>query len=311
MVFEHVSVLPEEVIEGLCIKPEGTYVDCTLGGAGHSSLIAEKLNEHGHLIGIDQDDDAIQVATQRLSRFSCKVDIVHSNFKNLQKILDDLTIEHIDGILFDLGVSSHQLDEADRGFSYMQDAPLDMRMDTTQKFSAYEVVNTYDEERLNYIFKTYGEERWGKRIAQFIVEKRKEAPIETTGQLVDIVRRAIPAGVRKKATGHPAKRIFQAIRIEVNNELGILEDTFRIAVDRLNKGGRIAVITFHSLEDRITKNLFKELAKGCICPPELPICICNHKPEIKLCTKAIKPSNKEMDKNSRSKSAKLRVAEKL
>ena len=296
MEFEHISVLPQEVIAGLNIKPDGTYVDCTLGGAGHASRIAEKLNENGHLIGIDQDDDAIEVASSRLKPYKCKIDIVHSNFKNLEQVLKDLQIEFVDGFLFDLGVSSYQLDEADRGFSYMHDAPLDMRMDKTGKFSAYDVVNGYDEEKLNYIFKTYGEERWSKRIAQFIVEYRRENPIETTGQLVDIIRRAIPAAVRKKATGHPAKRIFQAIRIEVNNELGILEDTFRTAVSHLNSGGRIAVITFHSLEDRITKNVFKEMARGCICPPQLPVCVCHHKAQIKLCGKAIKPSNEEMEK---------------
>lgn len=311
MEFEHVSVLPQEVIAGLNIKPDGTYVDCTLGGAGHASRIAEKLNENGHLIGIDQDDDAIEAASSRLKPYKCKIDIVHSNFKNLEQVLKDLQIEFVDGFLFDLGVSSYQLDEADRGFSYMHDAPLDMRMDKAGKFSAYDVVNGYDEEKLNYIFKTYGEERWSKRIAQFIVEYRRENPIETTGQLVDIIRRAIPAAVRKKATGHPAKRIFQAIRIEVNNELGILEDTFRTAVSHLNSGGRIAVITFHSLEDRITKNVFKEMARGCICPPQLPVCVCHHKAQIKLCGKAIKPSNEEMEENSRSKSAKLRIAEKL
>lgn len=311
MEFEHISVLPQEVIAGLNIKPDGTYVDCTLGGAGHASRIAEKLNENGHLIGIDQDDDAIEVASSRLKPYKCKIDIVHSNFKNLEQVLKDLQIEFVDGFLFDLGVSSYQLDEADRGFSYMHDAPLDMRMDKAGKFSAYDVVNGYDEEKLNYIFKTYGEERWSKRIAQFIVEYRRENPIETTGQLVDIIRRAIPAAVRKKATGHPAKRIFQAIRIEVNNELGILEDTFRTAVSHLNSGGRIAVITFHSLEDRITKNVFKEMARGCICPPQLPVCVCHHKAQIKLCGKAIKPSNEEMEENSRSKSAKLRIAEKL
>lgn len=311
MEFEHVSVLPQEVIAGLNIKPDGTYVDCTLGGAGHASRIAEKLNENGHLIGIDQDDDAIEAASSRLKPYKCKIDIVHSNFKNLEQVLKDLQIEFVDGFLFDLGVSSYQLDEADRGFSYMHDAPLDMRMDKTGRFSAYDVVNGYDEEKLNYIFKTYGEERWSKRIAQFIVEYRRENPIETTGQLVDIIRRAIPAAVRKKAMGHPAKRIFQAIRIEVNNELGILEDTFRTAVSHLNCSGRIAVITFHSLEDRITKNVFKEMARGCICPPQLPVCVCHHKAQIKLCGKAIKPSNEEMEENSRSKSAKLRIAEKL
>ncbi len=311
MEFEHISVLPQEVIAGLNIKPDGIYVDCTLGGAGHASRIAEKLNENGHLIGIDQDDDAIAAATSRLKPYKCKIDIVHSNFKNLEQVLKDLQIEFVDGFLFDLGVSSYQLDEAERGFSYMHDAPLDMRMDKTKEFSAYNVVNEYDEDRLNYIFKTYGEERWSKRIAQFIVQYRREKPIETTGQLVDIIRRAIPAAVRKKATGHPAKRIFQAVRIEVNNELGILEDTFRVAVNHLNSGGRIAVITFHSLEDRITKNVFKEMARGCICPPQLPVCVCHHKAQIKLCGRAVKPSDEEMEKNSRSKSAKLRIAEKL
>ncbi len=309
--FEHVSVLPKEVIDGLDIKEDGTYVDCTLGGAGHASRIAAKLNEKGHLIGIDQDDEAIAAATSRLQNFACKVDIVHSNFKNLAEVLNNLHVDYVDGVLFDLGVSSHQLDEAQRGFSYMHDAPLDMRMDTESKFSAYDVVNDYDEEKLTYIFKTYGEERWAKRVAQFIIEYRKDAPIKTTGELVDIIRRAIPAAVRKKSTGHPAKRIFQAIRIEVNNELGILEDTFRTAIQHLKPKGRIAVITFHSLEDRIAKNVFKEMARGCICPPELPICVCHHKPEIKLCGKAIKPSSLEMESNPRSKSAKLRVAEKL
>lgn len=311
MEFEHISVLPQEVIAGLNIKPDGIYVDCTLGGAGHASRIAEKLNENGHLIGIDQDDDAIAAATSRLKPYKCKIDIVHSNFKNLEQVLKDLQIEFVDGFLFDLGVSSYQLDEAERGFSYMHDAPLDMRMDKTKEFSAYNVVNEYDEDRLNYIFKTYGEERWSKRIAQFIVQYRREKPIETTGQLVDIIRRAIPAAVRKKATGHPAKRIFQAVRIEVNNELGILEDTFRAAVNHLNSGGRIVVITFHSLEDRITKNVFKEMARGCICPPQLPVCVCHHKAQVKLCGRAVKPSDEEMEKNSRSKSAKLRIAEKL
>lgn len=311
MEFEHISVLPEEVIEGLNIKPNGIYVDCTLGGAGHSSRIAQRLSEKGRLIGIDQDEDAIEAATQRLADFKCKIDIVHDNFKNLEQILADLQIEYVDGILFDLGVSSHQIDEADRGFSYMHDAPLDMRMNTEAKFSAYDVVNDYDEEKLTYIFKTYGEERWAKRIAQFIVEFRKQEPLKTTGQLVDIIRRAIPAAVRKKSTGHPAKKVFQAIRIEVNNELGILDNTFHVAVNHLHKGGRIAIITFHSLEDRIAKNAFKQMARGCICPPELPICVCHHKPEIKLCGKAKKPSATEMQENSRSKSAKLRVAEKL
>lgn len=311
MEFEHISVLPEEVIEGLDIKPDGTYVDCTLGGAGHSSRIAQRLSSSGRLIGIDQDEDAIAAASERLKDFSCRVDIVHRNFKYLDEILADLGADSVDGVLFDLGVSSHQLDEAERGFSYMHDAPLDMRMDVSQPFSAYDVVNEYSEDKLNYIFKTYGEERWSKRIAQFIADSRREKPIATTGELVDIVRRAIPAAVRKKMQGHPAKRIFQAVRIEVNDELGILEKTFRAAVHHLKPGGRIAIITFHSLEDRIAKNTLREMARGCICPPELPVCVCHHKPEIKLLTRALKPGRKEQAANSRSKSAKLRIAVKL
>ena len=299
------------MIEGLDIKPDGTYVDCTLGGAGHSSRIAQRLSSSGRLIGIDQDEDAIAAASERLKDFSCRVDIVHRNFKYLDEILADLGADSVDGVLFDLGVSSHQLDEAERGFSYMHDAPLDMRMDVSQPFSAYDVVNEYSEDKLNYIFKTYGEERWSRRIAQFIAESRRQKPIATTGELVDIVRRAIPSAVRKKMQGHPAKRIFQAVRIEVNDELGILEKTFRAAVHHLKPGGRIAIITFHSLEDRIAKNTLREMARGCICPPELPVCVCHHKPEIKLLTRALKPTKGEQAANSRSKSAKLRVAVKL
>ena len=309
--FHHISILLNESLDALEIKPDGTYMDATLGGAGHSLRIAQRLDKGGRLICIDRDDAALNNAEKRLKDVRERVTLVKSDFRNLDNVISDLGLSGVDGILFDLGVSSPQLDEAERGFSYMQDAPLDMRMDKTQDFSAYNVVNEYDEEQLNHIFKTYGEERWSKRIAEFIVKYRQEKKIETTGELVDIIRRAIPAAVRKKATGHPAKRIFQAIRIEVNNELGILENTFKTAVKHLNKGGKIAVITFHSLEDRITKNVFKELSRGCICPPHLPICVCNHKPEIKLCSKAIKPSKYEMDDNSRSKSAKLRVAEKL
>lgn len=311
MEFEHISVLPTETIDGLNIKPDGIYVDCTLGGAGHSSIIASKLSSAGQIIGIDQDLTAIEVATERLAKFPCKVTIVNNNFANLEAILNDLHIEHIDGILFDLGVSSYQLDETSRGFSYMQDAPLDMRMDESKPWSAYNVVNEYSESELKRIFKEYGEERWGSRIAQFIVEQRAINPISTTGELVDIVKRAIPSAVRRQLNGHPAKRIFQAIRIEVNNELGILENTFRVAIDHLNSGGRIAVITFHSLEDRITKNTFKELSQNCICPPEMPICTCNHRASLKKPFKVIKPSMHEINQNSRSKSAKLRIAEKV
>lgn len=309
--FHHVSVMPEETVKGLVTNLDGVYVDCTLGGAGHSRRIADMLSPKGRLIGIDQDTAAIEAASERLAGCTCQVDIVNDNFSNLEKVLTDCGAAEIDGILFDLGVSSHQLDTAERGFSYMQDAPLDMRMNQQAEFSAYDVVNGYDESELSRIFKDYGEERWHKRIAQFIAEARKGKPIETTGQLVDIIKRAIPAAVRNAKGGHPAKRIFQAIRIEVNDELGILEEAFRCGVRHLKPGGRIAIITFHSLEDRIAKNVLRELSSRCICPPKLPVCVCNHKPEVKLLVKGVAASKEELDINSRSKSAKLRIAEKL
>lgn len=309
--FHHISVMPEETINGLLTDLSGTYVDCTLGGAGHSKLIADRLSSKGRLIGIDQDTSAVKAATARLIDCCCRVDIVKDNFANLAGILDNLKVDRIDGVLFDLGVSSHQLDTAQRGFSYMQDAPLDMRMNQQAEFSAYDVVNGYDEKELCRIFKEYGEERWYKRIAQFIVAERKKTPIRTTGELVDIIKKAVPAAVRNAKGGHPAKRIFQAVRIEVNNELGILEDTFRTAVRRLNPGGRIAIITFHSLEDRIAKRVLKEMSSGCICPPSMPVCVCHHRPEVKLLVKGVAASSKELEINSRAKSAKLRIAEKL
>lgn len=311
MEFHHVSVMLDETVKGLVTNKEGTYVDCTLGGAGHSHRIAEMLTEKGRIIGIDQDESAIAAATKRLADVKCRVDIVHSNFSQLENILAAQNAPLVDGIVFDLGVSSHQIDTAERGFSYMQDAPLDMRMDTERSFSAYDVVNNYSLDELNRIFKEYGEERWSKRIAEFIVQARQDAPIKTTGELVDIICKAIPKAVRKTSTGHPAKRIFQAIRIEVNDELGILENTFKTAVAHLKPGGRLAIITFHSLEDRIAKKTLKEMTRGCICPPELPVCICNHHPEIKLIGKPITATTAELDSNSRSKSAKLRIAEKL
>lgn len=311
MNFHHISVMPQETVSGLVTNRDGIYVDCTLGGAGHSHLIADMLSEKGRLIGIDQDESAIAAATERLQDCHCHVSIVQNNFRNLEQVLQEQSAQQVDGVLFDLGVSSHQLDTAERGFSYMQDAPLDMRMDQQARLSAYDVVNNYDEAELNRIFKEYGEERWSKRIAQFIVEARKNAPVETTGELVDIIKKAVPAAVRNAKGGHPAKRIFQAIRIEVNDELGILENAFRTAVAHLKPGGRIAIITFHSLEDRIAKNVLREMAKGCICPPELPICTCGHKPEIKLLVKGTTASKEELEHNSRSKSAKLRIAEKL
>ena len=311
MEFHHVSVMLDETVKGLVTSREGTYVDCTLGGAGHSHRIAEMLTEKGRIIGIDQDESAIAAATARLSDVKCRVDIVHSNFSQLENILAEQNAPLVDGIVFDLGVSSHQIDTAERGFSYMQDAPLDMRMDTERSFSAYDVVNNYSLDELNRIFKEYGEERWSKRIAEFIVQARQDAPIKTTGELVDVICKAIPKAVRKAGTGHPAKRIFQAIRIEVNDELGILENAFKTAVAHLKPGGRLAIITFHSLEDRIAKKTLKEMTRGCICPPELPICTCNHHPEIKLIGKPITATTAELDSNSRSKSAKLRIAEKL
>ena len=311
MEFHHISVMLEETVKGLVTNKDGIYVDCTLGGAGHSSRIASLLTEKGRLIGIDQDPAAIAAAEERLKDFPCKVDIVHSNFSRLGEILEEQGATSVDGVVFDLGVSSHQIDTAERGFSYIQDAPLDMRMNPEADFSAYDVVNGYEETELNRIFKEYGEERWSKRIAQFIVQAREKAPIETTGQLVDIICKAVPKAVRQAAGGHPAKRVFQAIRIEVNDELGILANTFRTAVAHLKPGGRIAIITFHSLEDRIAKTVLKEMSRGCICPPELPVCMCNHKPEIKIIGKPIKASVAELAHNSRSKSAKLRIGEKL
>ncbi len=311
MEFHHISVMPQETVKGLVTRLDGIYVDCTLGGAGHSHMIADMLTPEGRLIGIDQDEAAILTATERLSDCRCQVDIVRSNFSQLGKVLEDLQVAEVDGVLFDLGVSSHQLDTAERGFSYMQDAPLDMRMNQDAPLSAYDVVNTYDVDELNRIFKEYGEERWSKRIAEFIVEARKAKPVETTGELVDIIKRAVPAAVRNAKGGHPAKRIFQAIRIEVNDELGILENAFRTAVAHLRPGGRIAIITFHSLEDRIAKNILREMSRGCICPPHQPICTCGHEPEVKLLVKGIAASKDELEHNSRSKSAKLRIAEKL
>ena len=311
MEFHHVSVMLEETVQGVVTDPAGTYVDCTLGGGGHSHRITELLGPEGRLIGLDQDEAAIRAASERLADAGCRVDIVHSNFRHLERVLNDLGVEQVDGVVFDLGVSSHQIDTAERGFSYMQDAPLDMRMNPEADLSAYDVVNTYSAEDLSRIFHDYGEERWGKRIAEFIVKERETAPIKTTGELVEVICKAVPKAVRRAASGHPGKRIFQAIRIEVNDELGILETAFRTAVKFLKPGGRLAIITFHSLEDRIAKQTLKEMARGCICPPELPVCTCGHKPEIRLLGKPKQATKEELRDNSRSKSAKLRIAEKL
>lgn len=310
MVFEHVSVLLQESIEGLNIKKNGIYVDGTLGGAGHSKEIVKKL-ENGRLIGIDQDIDAIKKANEVLNDYKDRVTIVHNNFKNLESILKELNISTIDGILLDLGVSSYQLDEGERGFSYNKDSYIDMRMDTSQDLSGWDVVNKYSQKELERVIREYGEERWAARIAEFIVEERKNKTIDTTGELVDIIKKAIPKGARKDGP-HPAKRTFQAIRIEVNKELEILRDSIINAVRLLNTGGRICIITFHSLEDRIVKDTFKELSLDCICPPGMPICTCNKKKELKVITKKpILPSKEEIEQNPRARSAKLRIGEKV
>lgn len=310
MEFQHVSVLLEETVTAVVTDPDGIYVDCTLGGAGHSHALGERLSEKGLLIGFDQDEVALEVAKKRLSDLPCRVMTIPSNFRYLKKELAERGIDAVNGIIFDLGVSSYQLDTAERGFSYMNDGPLDMRMDRHNPLSAEAVVNDYDAEELVRIIREYGEERWAKRIVEFIVDARQEERITTTGQLVSIIKKAIPAKARQDGP-HPAKRTFQAIRIEVNQELSILHDTFVDAAELLTPGGRMGVITFHSLEDRITKQTFKELSTGCICPPELPVCVCHHVATVKARNKAIEPSVEEIERNPRSRSAKLRVAEKL
>ena len=310
MEFKHTSILLHESVDFLITDKNGIYVDCTMGGAGHSSAFAAQLEAGGMLIGIDQDDDAIAAGSERLlNKFACKTVVAKSNFESFAQVLDSMGIEQIDGIFFDLGVSSYQLDTPERGFSYMHNGPLDMRMNKEAKLDAEYIVNHYKEEELADIIHRYGEERWSKRIAQFIVNERKQQPITTTFQLVDIIKKAIPKGARLDGP-HPAKRTFQAIRIEVNNELGILADTMEAAVSRLKSGGRIGVITFHSLEDRIIKQTFAKLAKGCTCPPQLPVCVCGKKPLLKK-TGNIVPSKQEVEENPRSRSARLRYAIKI
>lgn len=310
MRFEHIPVLLQEVIEGLNIKEDGIYVDGTLGGAGHSYEIAKRLKT-GMLIGIDQDINAINKAKETLKDFSNKVIFVHDNYANIDQILEDLKIDKVDGILLDLGVSSHQLDEKERGFSHNKDAPLDMRMNRGKNFSAWDVVNKYSKKDLERIIWEYGEERWAKRIAQFIVNERRKKSIDTTLQLVDIIKNAIPKKVRMEGQ-HPAKKTFQAIRIEVNKELEVLKLAIPSINKVLNKGGRLCIITFHSLEDRIVKETFKELNKDCICPPEFPICVCDKKRELKIITKKpIIPAEKEIAENPRARSAKLRIGERV
>ena len=308
--FHHVSVLLRESVEALNIRPDGIYLDGTLGGAGHSSEIAKRLTT-GRLIGVDRDPAALAAARERLAPWMDRVTLVHSNFAALDQILDELGIQAVDGMLFDLGVSSPQLDEASRGFSYMADAPLDMRMDPGDSLSAYEIVNTWSQEDLRHILYAYGEERYAPQIAAAIVRRRAERPIETTLELVDVIRSGMPPkALREKQ--HPAKRSFQAIRIAVNDELSAVDRMMQRAPDRLNPGGRLAVITFHSLEDRIVKNAMAQAAKGCTCPPEFPVCVCGKKPTLRLVSrKPIQSEDAELADNPRARSAKLRVAEKL
>ena len=308
--FHHVSVLLDECIEALNIRPDGINVDGTLGGAGHSYHIAEKLTT-GRLIGIDRDPVALAAAGKRLEPFGDRVTLVHSNFCRMAQVLEELEIPGVDGILLDLGVSSPQLDDGARGFSYMADAPLDMRMDSGDALTAHTVVNTWSQEELKRILYDYGEERYAPAIAAAIVRRRETAPIETTLELVDVIRSAMPAAALREKQ-HPAKRSFQAIRIAVNDELNSVSQAMETMIPKLNPGGRLAVITFHSLEDRIVKSAMAAGAKGCICPPEFPVCVCGRKPQVKLLTrKPIVSGDEELDRNPRARSAKLRVCEKL
>ena len=308
--FYHVSVLLEECIENLNIKPDGIYVDGTLGGAGHSSRIAARLTT-GRLIGIDRDHVALAAAGERLKPFANNVTLVHNNFSQIKQVLQELNIPGVDGILLDLGVSSPQLDDGSRGFSYMADAPLDMRMNHDDVLTAHTVVNTWSYESLRRILFDYGEERYAPKIAAAICARREVKPIDTTLELVDIIRSAMPAAALREKQ-HPAKRSFQAIRIAVNDELGAVEKVMRDAVDCLNPGGRLAIITFHSLEDRIVKNGMAEAAKGCTCPPNFPVCVCGKKPRVKLISrKPIVSGDEELERNPRARSAKLRVCERL
>ena len=309
--FSHRPVMLDECMEGLSIRPNGIYVDGTAGGAGHSSAIAARLGESGRLIALDQDETAVAVATERLSAFGDRAQVVRSNFCEVASVMEMLGIEKIDGMLMDLGVSSYQLDTAERGFSYQADAPLDMRMDVRNPLTAKRVVNEYSEDDLRRILFEYGEERFSSRIASNIVRERERGSIETTGELVEIIKRSIPSAQRDGGH-HPAKRSFQALRIEVNAELDVIAPAIRSAVRLLKPGGRIAIITFHSLEDRIVKQTFASLAQGCTCPRDFPVCVCGNKPTLRVITrKPILPSDGELEINPRSRSAKLRVAEKL
>lgn len=309
MDFEHASVLLDETIRELKIKPDGIYVDGTLGGGGHAYHVLSRLSDKGRYIGIDQDEDAIRASTERLAPFKDKVTIVRDNYVNMPKVLLDLGISHVDGILLDLGVSSFQLDEKDRGFTYREDVPLDMRMDQRQTFSARDIVNGYSEQELFHIIRDYGEDKFAKNIAKHIAAEREKAPIETTGQLIEVIKHAIPMKVRAVG-GHPAKRTFQAIRIECNRELDVLKTSLDRMIELLNPQGRLCIITFHSLEDRIVKRAFRKNENPCTCPPNFPICTCGNEAKGKVITrKPILPTEEELIRNKRAKSSKLRVFE--
>ena len=311
MDFKHVSVLLEETIDGLDIKPDGIYVDGTLGGGGHAYEVCKRLSNKGRFIGIDQDGEALEAARKRLSEFEDKTSLVRSNYCEIDTILKDLNVEKVDGIVLDLGVSSYQIDNLERGFSYKSDAPLDMRMDTRQSRTASSVVNEYSEMELYRIIRDYGEDKFAKNIAKHIVQAREKKPVETTGELVEIIKAAIPAKIRMQK-GHPAKQTFQAIRIELNRELEVLRDSLDDMIDFLNPGGRICIITFHSLEDRIVKNAFRTNEHPCTCPPDFPVCVCGKVSKGRVVTrKPVLPGEKELEENSRSKSAKLRVFERI
>jgi 16S rRNA (cytosine1402-N4)-methyltransferase len=311
IVFHHITVLREEAVEGLHIRPDGIYVDCTLGGAGHSRLIGEHLSAEGMLIGLDQDPRALSAAKERLSGLDCQIRLVKSNFRHLSQVIHQLGVTQVDGILFDLGVSSPQLDEAERGFSYHHTAELDMRMDPDSPLTAFEIVNEWSEEEIARILWEYGEEKFARRIARKIIEARRKQPITTTTQLADLIKEAIPAATRRTGP-HPARRSFQAIRIAVNDELRAFQEALEQSLDILAIGGRICVITFHSLEDRICKKFFQEQSLACECPPHFPVCVCNRQPKLRIITrKPILPSEEEIENNPRSRSAKLRIAEKI
>ena len=309
MDFKHISVLLDETIDGLDIKPDGIYVDGTLGGGGHSYEILKRLSPKGRLIGIDQDGEALKAAGERLKEFENQITLVRSNYCEIDKVLKELNVEKVDGILLDIGVSSYQLDNLERGFSYKSDAPLDMRMDTRQELTAADVVNTYSENELFKIIKDYGEDKFAKNSAKHIVLARKEKPLETTKELSEVIKRAIPMKVQAKG-GHPAKKTFQAIRIEVNQELTVLKESIDKMIDLLKPNGRICIITFHSLEDRIVKTKFRENENPCTCPPNFPVCVCGKKSKGKVITrKPIIPSEDEIEENKRAKSSKLRIFE--